>query len=92
MENTVHDVFEAALRNVGVQRLRLDQVVTVYHKAFPAEAMRADMRQRLHDAIVTLLRDGAITIPDGIDPMDDDPTSLPLAVELVRGAQPRFLQ
>ncbi len=57
-------IFEAALRDAGGSRLCLDQVVKAYQQAFPSEAMRPDMRARLHDAIVELSRCGVISIDE----------------------------
>jgi len=57
-------IFEAALRDAGGSRLCLDQVVKAYQQAFPSEAMRPDMRARLHDAIVELCRCGVISIDE----------------------------
>ncbi|HEY9079164.1 hypothetical protein [Magnetovibrio sp.] len=57
-------IFEAVLRDVGGSRLELDQVVKAYQQAFPSEAMRPDMRVRLHDAIVELSRQGVISIDE----------------------------
>lgn len=73
-------IFEAALRETGVARLRLDQVVTVYHKTFPAEAMRPDMRQRLRDQLLDMVEAGVL-IPEG-EGFTDGPLGLPQAVEL----------
>jgi hypothetical protein len=82
MESRERELFEAALRDLGLRRLRLDQVVGVYHMTFPADALRADMRQRLHDAIVELMRGGAVSLPEGDDLSHEDPHSLPQALEI----------
>lgn len=57
-------IFEAVLRDAGGSRLCLDEVVKAYQLAFPSEAMRPDMRARLHDAIVELSRCGVISIDE----------------------------
>lgn len=87
MDDATSKIFELALRDLGLPRVRLDQFVTVYHKAFPTEAMHPDMRQHLHDAIIDLVQSGAVTVPQGGEPRDeavlaDDPLSLPQALEI----------
>lgn len=83
MDSKTSEAFEAALREVGLQRLRLDQVVTAYQRTFPQDAMRADMRRRLHDAILDLVQIGAVSVPHGDGLIDEDPMSLPQAVEMM---------
>ena len=84
-ETFTHD-FEDALRAIGLPRLRLDQVVTAYHKAFPANAMRPDMRERLHDALLHLVQEGVITVSvdedGGPDGLGSDPNGLPRTIVL----------
>lgn len=72
--------FEAALRDSGLPRLRLDQIVTIYHKTFPAEAMRPDMRQCLRNQIVDMIDAGLVIVEGG--EMGEDPLSLPQAIAL----------
>lgn len=83
MQDSASTIFEAALRGAGLQRMRLDQVVTAYHKAFPEHAMRPDMRQCLHDAIIELVQAGVVSVPEGDGVIGDDPLSLPHAVEMI---------
>ena len=82
MKSRERELFEAALRDVGLKRLRLDQVVGVYHMTFPVDALRADMRQRLHDAILELMQGGVVSVPDGDDLIHEDRLSLPQALEI----------
>jgi len=78
-------LFEAALRDLGASRLRIDQVVMVYQKTFPSEAMRPDMRERLHAAITELCNNGVLNIPEG-NRNDVQSTVLPTIVEMSGGA------
>lgn len=80
-QTNIHE-FESALRELGSPRLRLDQVVKAYHTAFPANAMRADMRDLLHEALLHLVQDGAITVSSEDGGIGNDPTGLPQAIEL----------
>lgn len=75
-------VFTAALRELGVVRLRLDQIITAYHNAFPHDVGHPDMRQRLHRAIAELVEAGTVMVPHGDGPTDNDPFGLPQALEL----------
>lgn len=77
--------FEAALRDLGSPRVRLDQVVMAYQRAFPSDSMRSDMRQRLHDAIAELCRVGVVSIPDE-DCIDCQNVSLPAVLEISASA------
>ena len=85
IDQTAAVLFEAALRDLGLARVRLDQVVTTYHKTFPTEAMRPDMRQRLHDHLLVLVESGAVVFErkeeDGN--FADDPDALPGAIKLI---------
>lgn len=81
MNETSQNIFKEALRELGVPRLRLDQVVNAYHRAFPAIAMRPDMRERLHDALLQLINEGVITVSTQDGPFGDDPLGLPRAIE-----------
>lgn len=73
--------FEAALRNVGGPHLSLEQVVEAFQLAFPAATMQADMRQKLHDAILELSQSGVLTL--STETHDDNHTiSLPSFVEM----------
>lgn len=74
--------FEAVLRDAGVGRLRLDQVVKLYHRTFPADAMRADMRQRLHDVLMNMIDTGVVSVPEDGAALENDPLGLPQAVEI----------
>lgn len=85
MDADTAKVFEAALRDLGISRLRLDQVVMAYQKAFPSDSMRPDMRERLHEAIVGLRDSGVINIPEG-DSNDSQATVLPTIVEISSSA------
>jgi len=78
--------FEAALRDLGTTRLRLDQVVMAYQRAFPADSMRPDMRERLHSAIAELCQSGVISIPDG-ESIECQNTTLPATIDLSASAQ-----
>ena len=51
-------------------------------RAFPANAMRPDMRARLHDAISELARTGAINLIEEDDAVEGDPLGLPHAIEI----------
>lgn len=82
MGSRERELFETALRDVGLARLRLDQVVEVYHKTFPSDALRADMRHQLHDAIVELMQGGVVSVPEGDDLTYEDGLSLPQALEI----------
>ena len=78
-------IFEAALRDVGGSRLCLKQVAKAYQLAFPSEAMRPDMRARLHDAIVELSRCGVISIDE--DTYDESESkALPEVIEMSASA------
>ena len=57
--------FLDALRQMGSARLNLEQVLRAFQLAFPAEAMKPDMRKRLHDAIDALVDAGVLRIPEG---------------------------
>ena len=92
MESRGSALFEAALRDVGLARLRLDQVVEVYHKTFPTDALRADMRQRLHDAIVELMQDGAVSVPEGDELTHEDRLSLPQVLEIAHPPSSPYFQ
>ena len=81
MNEKTQQSFEEALRDLGVPRLRLDQVVNAYHRAFPANAMRPDMRERLHDALLQLINEGVITVSTQDGAFGDDPLGLPRAIE-----------
>jgi len=65
MDSVSAQAFASGLRELSMPRVRLDQVVKVFHHAFPSETMRPDMRGLVHDAIEHLCRDGAITVPHG---------------------------
>ncbi len=78
-------VFEAALRDIGGNRLRLEQVIRAYQQAFPADAMKPDMRKRLHDAIIALSEAGVLTIPEGSVDIYQDET-LPKVIEMTASA------
>lgn len=78
--------FEAGLRELGTPTVRLEQIVRVYQQAFPHDAMRPDMRQRLHSAIVSLCESGAISIPD-CDVVRCQDLELPSIVEMSASAQ-----
>lgn len=92
MDNRERELFEIALCNVGLKRLRLDQVVEVYHKTFPTRALRADMRQRLHDAIVELMQGDAVSVPEGDDLTHEDRLSLPQALEIANPSRSPYFQ
>jgi len=66
MDATAVKQFENALHQVGEVRLRLDQIIAVYTRTFPSEAMRPDMRHRLHDALFDLSDCGVIHIPEDV--------------------------
>jgi len=77
--------FEAALRDVGGSRLRLEQVVKAYQQAFPTDSMRPDMRNRLHDAIEELSRAGVISIAE--EAYDENEAgALPMSIEMSASA------
>lgn len=82
MNEETQNAFAEALKELGVPRLRLDQVVTAYHRAFPGNAMRPDMRERLHEALLHLIREGVITVSTQDGGFGDDPLGLPRAIEL----------
>lgn len=89
MDGMTSKTFEAALRDLGMSRLRLDQVVMAYQRAFPADSMRADMRERLHEAIIELCRSGVINIP-GEEVNEGVNVSLPTVIEI--SASANFIQ
>lgn len=82
MNEQSQKAFEDALRDVGVPRLRLDQVVNTYHRTFPSAAMQPDMRERLHEALLLMIENGVITISTQDGGFGDDPLDLPRAIEL----------
>jgi hypothetical protein len=82
MVEGTHREFEAALRAVGAVKLRLNQVVQVYHKTFPTDAMRPDMRQRLHDTLMVLIQSGAVRVDESEHHLSSDPLGLPQAIEM----------
>ncbi|MCR4377849.1 MAG: hypothetical protein NUV50_07120 [Rhodospirillales bacterium] len=92
MENRERELFETALRDLGLKRLRLDQVVEVYHKTFPTHALCADMRQRLHDAIVELTQGDAVSVPEGDDLTHEDRLSLPQTLEIANPSRSPYFQ
>ena len=63
MDTSSAKQFEEALLKLGSERLRLDQLIAAYTQTFPSEALQADMRQRLHDAIDDLWKSGFIYVP-----------------------------
>ncbi|MEG3617542.1 hypothetical protein V5T82_03645 [Magnetovibrio sp. PR-2] len=70
------------LRDMGGPRLNLEQVLRAYQLAFPADTMKPDMRNRLHDAIYTLVNAGILSIPEGsLDCYQNQ--ELPKIVEIV---------
>ena len=86
------ELFETALRDFGLARLRLDQVVEVFHKTFPSDALCADMRQRLHDAIVELMQGGVVSVPEGDDLTHEDRLSLPQTLEISNFSSRSYFQ
>lgn len=85
MDDKHTKAFEAALRDLGGPRLRLAQVVRAYQQTFPADAMRPDMRQRLHDAILELCQAGIIVLPDE-EVAEAQTVTLPSAIEITASA------
>ena len=76
-------VFEIALRELGIPRLRMDQLVMAYQRAFPTAAMQPDMRQQIHDAVLALVSAGVLRIPETDETQyDDNPITLPHVVEM----------
>ena len=81
MDEQTAQAFEAALRAASAPRLLLNQVVMIYQRTFPANAMRPDMRARLHDAILHLADLGIVNLIEQDDAVEGDPLSLPHAIE-----------
>jgi len=92
MDEQTAQTFEAALRDAGEPKMLLNKIVMIYQRAFPANAMRADMRARLHDAICELARTGAINLIEEDDAVEGDPLGLPHAIEIcgVKDDDPLF--
>lgn len=81
MDEQTAQTFEAALRDAGAPKMFLNQVVMIYQRAFPSDAMRPDMRARLHDAILHLADLGVVNLIEEDDAVEGDPLSLPHAIE-----------
>lgn len=94
MDERTAITFEAALRDAGSAKLFLNQIVMIYQRAFPANAMRPDMRARLHDAILHLEGNGVVNLVAQADAVAGDPLSLPHSIEFTDmqsgPAQPEF--
>ena len=82
MDEQTAQTFEAALRDAGASKMLLNQVVMIYQRAFPANAMRPDMRARLHDAIIELAQAGVINVIEEDDAVAGDPLGLPHAIDI----------
>lgn len=81
MDEQTAQTFESALRDAGAPKLLLHQVVMIYQRTFPANAMRPDMRARLHDALLHLADIGIVNWVEENDEVEGDPLSLPHAIE-----------
>lgn len=86
MDESTSKAFEAALREMGGSKLRLDQVVVAYQHAFPADSLSPDMREHLHDAIAELCRAGVVSIPNDKDMNETQSSSLPTVIEISASA------
>lgn len=85
MDEKTTVTFEQALREAGTSKMLLNQVVMIYQRTFPADAMRPDMRARLHDAIIELARTGVVSLIEEPDAVAGDPLGLPHAIEFADG-------
>ncbi|MBL4615073.1 MAG: hypothetical protein JKY27_09395 [Magnetovibrio sp.] len=90
MGSSSSKAFEAALRDMGISRLRLDQVVMAYQRAFPADSLSPDMREHLHDAIAELCRTGVVSIPNEKKVNETQASTLPTVIEM--SASARFMR